>query len=523
MQIDQLQIELRPRSNAQALDLGFALLRAHARATYLAWLALLLPLVALSAALTLWAPELSWLWIMLLWWCKPLLERAPLYVLSRGVFGSAVSWRDALRAWPRQLGGGMLSLMTWKRPFCAGRGLDQPIWQLELARGPVARKRIRVLSGKGTGASAIWFGVVCAHLEMILQLGQIGAISVFMGGSGEVNPFALLSGAMSTEGGAAPLAILVIYAIASAIVGPVYIAGCFTLYLNRRASLEAWDIELKLRQIAAPATAPGRRQRGVALHMLGALALLATLLPAAPDTWAAAPVPDCTPPGITTDTRSPFPTSDQVRVRKQLDALYATSDLRGYKCEVSWKPRHPSTGTPNRDLRQPELQLPLLAQVLRVLLIAFAIGLVGWLLYRYRDKLPRRRRSVAAVPATDIGGLDIRAESLPDDVAASVRALWSQGRRRLALALLYRATLSRLVTDDQLDLRQGNTEGDCLRSANLAQVAGRLTRARLVVAVETTSLWLAGAYADRWPDDAALHACCDAWQAQFGQSAEGAA
>lgn len=522
MQIEQLQIELRPRSNAQALDLGFALLRSHARATYLAWLALWLPLVAVSAVLTLYWPKLTWLWILLLWWCKPLIERAPLYVLSRKVFGTAVSWQEAVRAWRGQLGGGMLSLMTWKRPFCLGRGLDQPIWQLELARGPVARKRIRVLSARGTGASAIWFGLVCAHLDLILQLGQIGIVSIFMSGPGDINPLALLYSGMIADGSAAPLAMLATYAIAGTIMGPIYIAACFTLYLNRRASLEAWDIELKLRQIMPPAATRARRQPGVALRMLGALGLVAMLLPFAPDARAAAPGPACAPPEAPTNTRSPFPTPQQARVRKQLDALYATPELRDYQCMLTWEPKRPAQRKSTRDERVPPLDLPLLAQVLRVVLIAAAIGVVGWLLYRYRDKLARLRRPAAALLATEVGGLDIRAESLPPDVTASVRALWCAGERRAALALLYRATLSRLVTRDQLDLHQGDTEGDCLRRARQAEQAGRLTGARLAVAVDATSLWLSGAYADRWPGDHALHACCDAWQAQFGHSEQDA-
>jgi hypothetical protein len=421
----------------------------------------------------------------------------------------------------------MFSLLTCKGLFSPGRGLDQPVWKLETARGAVARKRISLLSGKNTGASAAWFGAVCAHLELVLQLGMIGIVGVFMSGAGNSNPFALFA-AKDVAGLPLALVSLAIYASAAAVMGPIYTACCFTLYLNRRAALEAWDLELKLRQFSPPAAARPRRPSGVSglLGGLAVLSLLASLPPFAPQVQAAESLPDCKAPIIEPNTRSPFPTAEQVRVRKQLDALYATPELRGYECERTWqrKTRAAKENKPDGDkLDLPPLDLPLLAAALKVLLIAAAIGLAAWLLYRYRAHLPRFGEPDEAAWATEVGGLDIRAESLPADVPGNVRALWGEGRPRAALALLYRATLSRLVSDDKLEVRRGDTEADCLRRARQSRQSGRTSHARLDVTVTATSLWMAGAYADRWPDDAALHACCDAWEAQFGQAKKAAA
>jgi hypothetical protein len=71
--------------------------------------------------------------------------------------------------------------------------------------------------------------------------------------------------------------------------------------------------------------------------------------------------------------------------------------------------------------------------------------------------------------------------------------------------------LSRLVQQDGLQLAQGATEGDCLRTARQAA----LPPDRYQVAATVTTLWLNGAYGDRWPDSTALLAACAAWQAQF--------
>jgi len=522
MQIDHLQIELRPRTNAQALDLGYALLRSHAGAAYKAYLALWLPLIAVVAGLIAAWPALGWLWVLAAWWLKPLLERAPLYVLSRQVFGTAVTWQEAVRAWPRQLGGGWLRLLTWGRPLAQTRCLYQPVWQLEMARGSVAASRRQVLSRQSTASTAFWFCIVCFLLELVLLFGMCGLIGLFVSKSEINNPFALLP---ALFGGGETLwpsmLMLALFATTTAIMAPVYTACGFTLYLNRRASLEAWDLELQLRQITRPvaARARGRTVPGAALL---AAVLLACSMGAPADSLAAASTPRCTIPEEQREelTRSAAVSPDQARVRKEIDALYATRDVHGWVCVENW---HFKDKTEDRKPNlAPPLKLGVVADVFKVIVIAAAIGLVAWLLYRYRDHFPALRRRSAPVRATEVGGLDIRAESLPDDVAASVRALWSQGQRRGALALLYRATLSRLVSDDGLLLTQGNTEGDCLRLAAASVQQARLSEARLAVTRATTGMWLDAAYAARWPDDATLEARCGQWEAQFGKAGSAA-
>lgn len=529
MQIDKLQIELRPRSHAQALDLGFALLRSHAGAAYKSFLALWLPLIALCAGLILLFPALDWLWIITARWLRPLLERAPLYVLSRKVFGTTVTWQEAVRAWPTQLRGGALRLLTWGRPFAFGRGLMQPVWQLEMARGDVARMRQRVMSANGTGQAAFWFGVVFFLLELIIAVGLAFFLTMFMAEDGSVNPFVRIFGDDPND--VAPvidgLVWLSFYAISVSIMAPIYTACCFTLYLNRRASLEAWDLEMQLRQIRRPATVkahPNAAHAAHALSMLLAATLLAFGLAGAPDASAVAAIPakaTCDGPELEPRKRSADANAHQAQARKLVDQVYRHKDLRGFECVESWYPKPSKKKDKKKDpsnSRFPDLGF--VASLFKVLFIALLVGAVGYLVYRYRDRFPAFGRSAAMVRATEVAGLDIRAESLPPDVTAQVRELWARGERRAALALLYRATLSRLVSDDGLQLRQGDTEGDCLRSAGRALQALRLSQGRLDVATAATTLWLNGAYGDRWPGTAAVQARCDEWDAQFGAARE---
>jgi len=157
--------------------------------------------------------------------------------------------------------------------------------------------------------------------------------------------------------------------------------------------------------------------------------------------------------------------------------------------------------------------------LIKLLLIGGAIVLVAWLAYRYRDRLAGllqpASRALPPLP-TEVAGLDIRPESLPDDVPASVRALWNRGEQRAALALLYRASLSQLAHRHALALSRGATEGDCLRLAERANREGALPTEALHVFREVAGLWQAAAYARQWPQDLVLEAACSGWARQFG-------
>jgi hypothetical protein len=525
MQLDKLRLDLRPRSNAQGLDLGFALLHAGGADVWRAWLALWLPLSALAVLISWYNPDLALGWL-LPWWLRPLLERAPLHVLARQVFGEQTSWRDALRAWPRELGGGWFRMLTWWRPFMAGRGLHQPVWVLERARGKVATARRATIARGGTGGAALLFGSTCATFEFVLMMGVLALLGLFMPGESP-NPFALFG---LNEDGALQAALGTgAWCLAAAIIGPVYTACTFTLYLNRRATLEAWDIEIVLRQLRPPARPTAARH---AASVLMAAPLLAMALLGMPPPVQAAPaasapvVTDCEPPDglkLQDTGRGPDRSPEQAAARRQLDQVFAHEDLRGYRCGEQWELRVPpekEKTKPKDPPLMPRWLAAILAGVLKVALIGGAIALVAWMLQRYAAPL---RFNFAAAPeprlATEVGGLDIREESLPDDVAGAVRALWQQGQQRAALALLYRATLSRLVSRQSLRLHHGATEGECLAQARSANAAGTLDNASLALADQATTLWLNAAYGARWPATDTVAALCTRWQAHFDREA----
>ena len=103
MRIEDLQVELRPRSPWEAVELGMALARRHAAAVWAPWLVLTLPVFTLANAVGWWFDAVP-LAAVLMWWLKPVFDRVPLYVLSVLVLGSCrvivckVRWLGVLGA-----------------------------------------------------------------------------------------------------------------------------------------------------------------------------------------------------------------------------------------------------------------------------------------------------------------------------------------------------------------------------------------------------------------------------------------
>jgi hypothetical protein len=115
--------------------------------------------------------------------------------------------------------------------------------------------------------------------------------------------------------------------------------------------------------------------------------------------------------------------------------------------------------------------------------------------------LPKPRAKVA--PPTHVRDLDIRPETLPDDIGAEALRLFSEGEQRAALALLYRALLSRLAHDHDVPIRASSTEGECLTLAR-----PRLTADSARYAARLVDVWQAAVYGARPPARSAVERLC---------------
>jgi uncharacterized protein DUF4129 len=117
------------------------------------------------------------------------------------------------------------------------------------------------------------------------------------------------------------------------------------------------------------------------------------------------------------------------------------------------------------------------------------VGVLALVIKRLIESGAAASRPMAFSMPTHVQDLDIRPESLPDDIGGTALELWERGEQRAALALLYRGLLSRLAHVHGVPIRDSSTEGDCLRLA-----AARLTPQRSVYVTQLIRLWQRAVY-----------------------------
>ena len=158
----------------------------------------------------------------------------------------------------------------------------------------------------------------------------------------------------------------------------------------------------------------------------------------------------------------------------------------------------------------------------RALRLILTINVVAYLLWRYRDHLrallgSRAPEQAAARPHPQpLFGLDVRRESLPEAVTREVLALWQAGHQREALGLLYRASLSHLITPFDCAFRDHHTAAECAQLVrDEAGQDPRLQPALVHFFSQLTAVWQRQAYAHQPPARAQLESLCTQWQQVF--------
>jgi hypothetical protein len=243
VRVDALGVRLRPRTAMEACDLGVRLCQSSARSVYRSYLAAALPIMLLSVA----SFELAgWLPSLLIWWLKPWLDRTILFALSRAVFNQPTTVADVWRA-QRQVWWSQLWFTLTVQRVSLWRSLTQPVYQLEGGSVWKARRRVQQLR-RGAAGSALLATQAFALSEMAVMVALISLLFWFAPAGRAPDALELLRGESSP---ALQLALQVMYAAAVLFVEPFYVAAGFALYLNRRAELEAWDIEQEFRRAFA--------------------------------------------------------------------------------------------------------------------------------------------------------------------------------------------------------------------------------------------------------------------------------
>lgn len=467
MRLEDVTAEIRPRSDWEAVDLGFAMVRRDFwRCFTVWWLAMLVPLGIAGWFLR----EMPLLLAALLWWLKPIGSRMVMFELSRRLFGEKPGWKAVFKELPKVWFRRFFYRMIWAR-FSPWLPVMLAVEDLEGLRGKAYRQRAGQLGRRGDGVimwiylvtdlTAGWIALsLFATAVMMLPEGQEGPWRVAMETFDKDHPFDIPLVISWTAAGCTMLAMSLV---------DIFVMGAgFGIYVNNRTWLEGWDVELAFKRLG---------------HRLGKLVALLVVMAAV------------------------F-VSAGVKAQQTGDADL----IREVKSHADFKVHSETHRVPkSKKTSSSSPWIPgYIAVVFGYTLLAALLGFLVWLIWMNRHAFRLGGRGVlpkiAAPSARMVMGMEVTAESLPDDIPSGVWALWQQGRRHEALALLYRGTISKVIDVARVEIQESDTEGDCLRRV---ETAGPPAYPDYFKGL--TGVWTRLAYAAEEPAEAEVRALCEGW------------
>lgn len=536
MNLDQITIEIRPRTAWEALDLGLLMARRWWWPLMKVWLIVSFPVLLIALLIP---TEKWWISALVIWWFKPIYERPLLHILSHAVFNDLPSTRNTLQQFPKQALAQIFLSLSWRR-FSPTRAMDLPVLQLEGLRAGRRQDRLAILHREDS-APAGWISVLGLLLEISLWLGLITLIWAFIPRELNIEWVGLFFDGESSE--LIELQIVLWYC-ALALTAPFYTACGFSLYLNRRIKLEAWDIDIAFRRIA------NKRHAATIAPLIGALliGLSAFFVDAPIHTYAdEQPAAEQQTTKIESDEKSEEykgePVADlPLGDYQELNRESAQESIKDVKQQSEF-----SRKEIQRRLKQHEEDedeevneefwdkffdslrdfkgFVAAASLLEILLWLAVLALIGLLVYRYRNWLAAQFVRVAPQPVVrskpvTLFGMDVTRESLPENIGDSALTLLRAGDARAALALLYRASLFQLIHAG-VEIHDGHTEGECVQLARNYFAHAKNINARgqqdsrIDYFAQLTRIWQQLAYGHVAPEKQLAEQLCDTWNSSW--------
>ncbi len=483
MRLEDVTAEIRPRSDWEAVDLGFAMIRRDFwRCFTVWWLALLLPLLIAGWFLR----EMPLLLTALFWWWKPVGSRMVLFELSRRLFGEQPGWRAVFREIPRAWFRRFFYRMIVAR-FSPWLPVTLAVEDLEGLRGKPYRQRAKQIARRGDGVvmwlyfaadlTAAWLALsVFAIVIMMMPEGESGPWQVALESFDKNRPLEIPPVISWTAAGCAMLGMALV---------DLFVTGAgFGVYVNNRTWLEGWDVELSFKRL-------GQRLGRIAAVLVLAASVIFSLPAGAQE-----------------------PATDQEIIREVKSHEDFKVHSETYKVPVSKsKPSSSSSSTSSGGSGKIPAYVAL---IFGYTVLAAILGLLVWIIWRNRHafRLPNAGGGglKEAPSARMVMGMEITAESLPKDIPTAAWALWTAGRRHEALALLYRGTISKVIDVARVEIQESDTEGDCLR-----RVVDAGGTAHPEYFKGLTDAWMRLAYAAQEPPEVEVRALCDSWPFREGR------
>ena len=487
MRLEDVTAEIRPRGRWESIDLGCALVRENFGKVLMSWIVTVVPLWFLVISvyqLWPWPEGRPWMALLTCWWLLPVCDRVPLFVISRALFGEDVKLREVFKAWPRMLFKRSIKLLTLER-FSPGRGLAQPVLELEGLKGSAYRSRVNLLARNGgegaTQAILIsWVLVLCSMFSAwFIYLSFMG----LFGDNVEIEEF-WVKHVLATEASFVPAyyiwVLLGLYLMSVTLIQPFFVGAGFAMYINSRTITEGWDIELAFKRMSERVSSSG----------LGIGSKIASLLIAGASFLMLG--------------GNALSQEKNERLEKVVADERFTIHTEEYEHYVS----DDHVDLPDGDI--PDMSgFAVIGNLLFWVILGVAIAGIVWLIYQNRHVFSGGKSIASQANAPSIKtvmGMEVTLESLPDDVVKAAHEAWRLGEHQKALSLLYRGSIAWLVNYGQVQIGEGDTERDCELAVEKAQ-AGDKARyfSRLTIA------WVRLAYGKIKPSEDEFHSLCRDW------------
>lgn len=468
MRLDTVTAEIRPRSDWEAVDLGFAMVRrSFWRCITVWWLALGVPTAA--AVVLLWDHPMFLL--VLFWWLKPAGSRLVLFELSRRLFGEEPSWRvvwlEIPRAWTRRF----FHRFLWAR-FSPWLPVTLAVEDLEGLRGKAYKQRCGQVVRRGE-AVMMWIYFLADAAAAWLGLGILWLVMMFLPDGQDTAWQQAVESWDPNSPMDFPLLItrtVVACVMAAMSLTDVFVIGAgFGVYINNRTWIEGWDVELAFKRLA-------QRLGKVAVVGLAFLMI-----------------------GLSADaagSNTPAETIQQIKADDAFKVHTVTERVP--------KPKSASASSLPTDL------IEIVMQVATLCAVVLLVGFLGWMGWKNRHVFTLRGTGETAdklaPPAQVVLGMAVSPDTLPADVPDAAWLLWQQGRHQEALALLYRGAISRVIELGRVEIHESDTEGDCVRRVEQAGAAVHPDYFRGI-----TGMWIRLAYAGVSPADSEVRVLCQQW------------
>ncbi len=193
-----------------------------------------------------------------------------------------------------------------------------------------------------------------------------------------------------------------------------------------------------------------------------------------------------------------------------------SEDLKGKKSKT-WKIKKFDFETSNETPEWIKVISVIFAKIIEYALwILLFIAMLMLFLTRHQwlHLFSLERDKEEAYQAPDIlFGMDVREESLPDDIIGEAKRLWQQQKARESLSLLYRGALVHLLNKEKLPLENSHTEGDILKLSKKT-----LANNKQHYLSQLTAQWQLIAYAHRIPKEDAMDWLFTHWQQDFSNA-----